>query len=390
MMEIKSQDFIKVLLISFVPLELKGAGTGNLLNQLVSFLSKKPNIKLEVCTLAQAEGINDFGSWCYATFKGLPLKFLHDVSPSMIQHVLKRRKYYDRVLIVGCSWTSTIIALLLRFTSPYIKVIQIPQIHRDFIFRDNVAKLLYKLKKWIMIYFLNFKMIQPTLIVYSCEEESIVKQFARNIIRRPLGIELEKYDKLAALIKRGLGAKTPKEKLILLHVGDIHRNKFPIFAVEVMKSLKESADDKVELIAVGRIHERHYKKLREEIRRYGLENLIQFTGLVSEDKLLRYWLDADIFVLFSASEAGPFTVLEAMAMGVPVVATRVGIVPELEEKGMLLAVRYGDINGMVAKILRLWKDENLRNSLTKRARSELIKYDIKHFLETVYQVLISG
>jgi glycosyltransferase involved in cell wall biosynthesis len=327
--------------------------------------------------------------WRYAAFKVLPLKFLGDLSPPMIQYILKRRKYYDRVLIVGSTWTSTITALLLRLTSSHIKVIQIPQMHRDFIFRDNVAKLLYKLKKWIMIFLLNFKIVQPTLIVFSREEESIVKPFAHNIIKRPLGIDLERYVELATLIKRRLGAKPPKEKLILLHVGDIHRNKFPIFAVEVMKTLKESVGAKVKLIAVGRIHDKHYKRLREEIRRYGLEDVIEFTGLVPKDELPNYWWYADIFVLFSASEAGPFTVLEAMAMGVPVVATRVGIVPELEEKGTLLAVRYGDVNGMVAKILRLWKDENLRNTLAKRARSELIKYDIRYFLETVYQVLIS-
>jgi glycosyltransferase involved in cell wall biosynthesis len=382
------QNFIRVLLITFVPLELKGAGTSNLCNQLVSFLSEKPVIKLEVCALAQTEKISDFGSWHYATFRGLPLKFLTDISPSMILYVLKRQRNCDRILIIGTCWTTTVIALLLRFISPHIKIVQIPLIHKDFIFRDPFAKLLYELKKW-MIYLFNFKLVQPILIVFSREEGIMVKPFVRNVIIRPLGIDLKSIIRKATLIKRELTHQTPREKLILLHIGEISRNKFPIFALEVVRSLKELVGDKVKLIAVGRIRERHYKKLREYIKRYNLENVITFTGLVPEDKLLKYWLDANVYVLFSKSESGPFTVLEAMAMGVPVVATRTGIIPELEEKGMLFAVRYGDVEGMVTKILRLWKDEILRNYMTRKTRSELPKYDVKYFLETVYQELIS-
>lgn len=382
---------IRVLLLSFIPLEVKGAGTSNLLNQLVNFLSKKPNIKLEVCTFASTEVKRSFGTWYYATFKGFPLKFLHDISPSMIQYALRRRRNYDRVLIVGCSLASIIIALLLKLFSSRVKVVQIPQLHRDFIFRSKVAKLLYELRKWIFVYLLNFKILQPTLIVYSREEENMVRPFARNVIRRPLGIDLEKYSMLATSAKSTLVTKIyDKEKLILLHVGEIHRNKFPMFAIEVMKSLKELTDDRVELIAVGRIHEGHYRRIREKIRQYGLENTIRFTGLVPEDTLLKFWVNADIFVLFSRSEAGPYVVLEALALGIPVVATRVGIVPELEAKGMLLAADYGNKDEMVTKILKLWRDRSLRDSLIKKARNELSNYDIRYFLETVYQALISN
>ncbi|MEM4488590.1 MAG: glycosyltransferase family 4 protein [Desulfurococcaceae archaeon] len=280
--------------------------------------------------------------------------------------------------------TCIFIALLLRLFSPEVRIVQIPQLHRDFIFRDKIAKFLYKLKKWLFIYLINFKIVQPTLIVYSREEEKMVVPFARNIIRRSLGIDLEKYTK----IRKELNIKAHNEKLTLLHIGDIHRNKFPIFALEVMKALKELTNNRVRLIAVGRIHKGHYKKLREKMRSYGLENIIQFTGLVSEDDLLKYWRSADVFVLFSASEAGPYVVLEAMAHGIPVVATRVGIVPELEARGMLLAANYGDVDGMVNKIIKLWKDEKLRSSLIRKATDQLPSYDTKYFLEVVYQTLI--
>ena len=381
---------VRILLMSFVPLELTGAGTTKLLNLLVDFLSKKPNVKLlEVCTLASTEEKRRFDSWYYTAFKGLSLKFIHDVSPRMIRYVLERRKYYDVVLIIGCSLSSIIIALLLKLFS-CVKIVQIPQLHKDFIFRDKFARFLYELRKWLAIYLINFRIVQPVLIVYSREEENMVRRFARNVVRRPLGIDLKGLESGEFSLVAESKSKDSDEKLILLHVGDIHRNKFPLFALEVMRSLKEQTDGRVELIAVGRIHQRHFRKLMEKIKEYELENNIKFTGVVPPDELLTYWKKADVFVLFSASEAGPFVVLEAMAFGVPVVATRVGMVPELEEKGMLLAADYGDKNDMAAKIIELWRNKDLRESLVKKAKSELPNYDIKYFLETVYQQLIAN
>jgi glycosyltransferase involved in cell wall biosynthesis len=269
-------------------------------------------------------------------------------------------------------------------------MVQIPQLHKDFIFRDLIARFLFELKKWLFIYFVNFKIAQPTVVVFSDEERDLIKRFVRNVVKQPLGIDIRRYEKVASLIekmKKRIDAR--KDKLILLHVGDIHRNKFPMFALEVMKVLKETLGDRVMLIAVGRIHEGHYKRLREKIRQYNLEKNICFTGLVPEDGMVEYWSKVGIFVLFSASEAGPFTVLEALALGIPVVATRVGIVPELERKGMLLAVNFNDINDMVRKILMLWQNENLRKSLIEKAKKEIAKYDINYLFEAIYQLIIS-
>ena len=380
----------KVLLLTFVPLELKGAGTARLAYQLADFLSKKPGIKLEVCTFSQNEERIRTSSWSYITFKGIPLKFLSDISPKMIQYILKKRKQYDVILIIGTNTTFSIVALLLKLLKRQIKIIQIPQLHKDFIFRDPIARFLFELKKWLFIYFVNFRIAQPIVIAFSDQEKDLIKLFVRNVVKQPLGIDIKRYKELASLIdnmKKHIDAR--KDKLILLHVGDIHRNKFPMFALEVMKVLKETLGDRVMLIAVGRIHEGHYKRLREKIRQYDLEKNICFIGLVSEDRMVEYWSKADIFVLFSASEAGPFTVLEALALGIPVVATRVGIVPELERRGMLLAVNFNDINSMVRKILMLWQNENLRRSLIEKAKKEITKYDINYLFEIIYQLIIS-
>ncbi len=66
----------------------------------------------------------------------------------------------------------------------------------------------------------------------------------------------------------------------------------------------------------------------------GLSHRVRFHGAIARDKLPRWYRNASIFVNPSFSEGGPLTVLEALAMGVPVVSTPVGCVAKyLEASG---------------------------------------------------------
>jgi len=67
--------------------------------------------------------------------------------------------------------------------------------------------------------------------------------------------------------------------------------------------------------------------LREKVRVAGLDDRVSFAGAVPDPE--RLLADADLFVMSSMSEGLPVAVLEAMAAGLPVIATRVGGVPEV-------------------------------------------------------------
>jgi glycosyltransferase involved in cell wall biosynthesis len=78
---------------------------------------------------------------------------------------------------------------------------------------------------------------------------------------------------------------------------------------------------------------------------------------------------ADAFLLTSVSEGIPVTIIEAMAAGVPVVATAVGGIPELitdQVSGLLASA--GDAEGIADSLVRLAADANLRNQLAARAK----------------------
>lgn len=111
--------------------------------------------------------------------------------------------------------------------------------------------------------------------------------------------------------------------------------------------------------------------LESELRRLGLEDRVRLAG--ERDDVPDLLASADVFVLSSVSEGLPVSVLEAMAAELPVVASRVGGVPELVadgETGFLVPPR--DPQALAAALERLVDDGELRRRLgaVGRVRAE--------------------
>lgn len=113
-----------------------------------------------------------------------------------------------------------------------------------------------------------------------------------------------------------------------------------------------------------------YEFVRDRARSEGISERVVFRGTLPHDAVLREYARADIFVLSSRSEGCPNVVLEAMAQGVPVVATAVGGVPELvehEASGLLVPPR--DPKAFADALGRLVADAELRAVMGNAARS---------------------
>lgn len=107
--------------------------------------------------------------------------------------------------------------------------------------------------------------------------------------------------------------------------------------------------------------------------REGLESLALSLGLSTDtvqltgkcDDMPRAYSSADILVSTSSWEGTPNVVLEALACGIAVVATRVGGVPELAGEDRALLVDAEDESRLTSALLRLIEDEDLRKRLGK-------------------------
>ena len=84
--------------------------------------------------------------------------------------------------------------------------------------------------------------------------------------------------------------------------------------------------------------------------------------------------ESDVFVLPSYFEALPVGVLEAMACGVPVVATSVGGIPDvIEDRVNGLLVEPGQPDALARAIVTILTDDALRSRLREAARSDVRK-----------------
>jgi glycosyltransferase involved in cell wall biosynthesis/ubiquinone/menaquinone biosynthesis C-methylase UbiE len=97
----------------------------------------------------------------------------------------------------------------------------------------------------------------------------------------------------------------------------------------------------------------------------GLSDQVVFSGPVSDEDLARLYAGADLFVYPSLYEGFGLPVLEAMALGVPVAASRASSLPEvLDDAGVLFDPRHpGEIAGAIHRVL---SDDRLRADLVQR------------------------
>ena len=94
--------------------------------------------------------------------------------------------------------------------------------------------------------------------------------------------------------------------------------------------------------------------LRRKVAELGLDGRVRFLGPLDRDDVLTLFRAADASLLTSSWENFPHTVVEALAVGTPVIATRVGGVPELVRDGENgLLVPAGDGDALAAAIRRL-------------------------------------
>jgi glycosyltransferase involved in cell wall biosynthesis len=94
----------------------------------------------------------------------------------------------------------------------------------------------------------------------------------------------------------------------------------------------------------------------------------ELLGPLPREDVLQLFADADASVLSSSWENFPHTVVESLAVGTPVIATRVGGVPEVVEDGVNgLLVPPGDVEALAAAISRFAADAELRRRLRDAA-----------------------
>lgn len=132
-----------------------------------------------------------------------------------------------------------------------------------------------------------------------------------------------------SLLRKQLGVEEASR--VLLFVGRLDSQKAPDLLIEAFKHLVSTHDD-ISLVLVGDGVMR--ESLVKQVAQNGLQSRVHFLGLLDRDKIANLMRGSDLFVMTSAYEGMPIALIEAIACGLPAVATPVGEIPRIIQSGI--------------------------------------------------------
>ena len=168
--------------------------------------------------------------------------------------------------------------------------------------------------------------LPDVIVVLSQEELRAYRGFVpgQHVLALPNSVDCTLY----AALERSPPA--PGEPLQLLYIGRLAREKGLYETLEALR-LANTRGTRTRLILAGSGPDE--PGLRQRVSELGLERQVSFAGTVFGERKLELLRSADVLVLASYGEGLPYALLECMAAGVAVIATRVGAIPDVVLNG---------------------------------------------------------
>ena len=201
----------------------------------------------------------------------------------------------------------------------------------------------------------------------------------------PLGVDLDRFrpaDKESARAALGL-----RDERIILFVGRLEPLKGVDILINAAAMLESDVDCSVLIVGGDPSAPAQLRRLRDLARERGIEHRVAFAGAVDHEKLPLYYNAADVCVVPSHYESFGLVAIEAMASGVPVVASRVG--------GLAGTVKDGETGYLVPwlcpepfaeRIDMLLENESRRRNLGEAAREAVGRYRWENVADAVLQL----
>jgi len=210
--------------------------------------------------------------------------------------------------------------------------------------------------------------------------KKMTEMTSREIYVLPNGIKLEQFPDISLNMRKKEGIKN------ILFVGSLYPIKGVQYLIMAMKIVHNKMPE-TRLILVGDGEDR--ERLEALSIQLDIKKNVQFVGKVPHEKVQSYMHQADVFVLPSLSEGLPNVILEAMACGLPVVATRVGGVPDIiQDRVHGYLVESENADDIARKLIMILNNNSIASEFSLYNRKTVKKYEYENIIIQFENILI--
>lgn len=313
-------------------------------------------------TLGDLLSLEGYAMTYASGYQNKVLRLLH-----MLYKVVKQRKQTDYVLIDTYSTQNFYYAVLVSQLCRWFKLPYIPILHGG-----NLPERLKRSPKLCSSIFNNaLDNVSPSIYL----KETFATEGFTNVKYVPNSLKIHAY----------VFKQRPVEPIKLFWVRSFSEIYNPILAVKALKLLVDKGF-KAQLCMVGPDTDGSLINLKQSSNSHNLE--VTFTGKLSKTNWFALSQEYNVFINTTNYDNMPLSVIEAMALGLPVVSTNVGGMPYLIDHGKDgLLVAPDNVEGMVDAILELYNSDVLADTIARNARHRVEQFDWEVVKEKWFEIL---
>lgn len=236
------------------------------------------------------------------------------------------------------------------------------------------------------------KCVTDILIVMNSEDYSIAKKnklYKKNLfLVNGMGIDLARFPSVSYENKILLRLKLNYDEndFILIYVAEFSKRKNQKFLLDSVNHLIKGGFKNIKLLLLG--DGQFFNDLKSYASELNISDNVIFVGYTKDTK--KYYQISDICVSSSRIEGLPFNIMEAMSVGLPVVASKVKghtdlIIPN--ENGFLF--EYNDIDDFCSYINTLYKSKELRDKMSIKSKNLSKMYSVNSVLSNTVEIIRS-
>ena len=185
------------------------------------------------------------------------------------------------------------------------------------------------------------------------------------IVQAYAGVDVEKIDDFIKHCPR-----QENHNRIILYPAIISPRKNQMAIIEGMPRILKACPE-CKFVFAGAVDDRYYfNNLQRFVLEHVLSPWVEFTGELATEALYQLYRDATILVFPTLYESQGVVLLEAMAFGLPVIASKIGPIVDVVslEEGSALLIDPGNTEEIARIIIKLLHDESLRDELSAKGR----------------------